>query len=84
MNTNNNAMPLDNMIEWFHTHYEDAIHSVFYDGREGGYQYAPGAGPCDPLDVLQGEFPDIDLGVIEKAVDILQSSGSAWVRRGHY
>ena len=84
MNTNNVAVPLDSMVEWFHAHYEDAVNGVFYNGREGGYQYAPGAGPYDPLNVLQGEFPDADSDVIGEAADILRSFGSAWVRKGRY
>ena len=84
MTKNNAATPLDNILEWFHTNYEDAVHGVFYNSREGGYQYAPGAGPHDPLDVLRGEFPDADPDVLQEAADILLSSGSAWVKKGRY
>jgi hypothetical protein len=77
-------VPLEDILEWFHHNYGDAVHSVFYDGREGGYQYAPDAGPCDPLDELREEFPCVNPGLLQKAADILGSSGGAWVRRGRY
>jgi hypothetical protein len=44
------------VLAWFYANYQDAVHSVFYDGRDGGYQYAPGAGPCDPLEVLREQL----------------------------
>ena len=72
------------ILEWFHKNYEDAAHSVFYDGNEGGYQYAPDAGPLDPQDVLQQEFSDADPAILKEAADSLLSSGSAWVKRGRY
>jgi hypothetical protein len=68
----------------FNENYEDAVHGVFYDGGEGGYQYAPGFAPCNPLDVLKEWFPDADLEVLEEANNTLQSSGSAWVRKERY
>jgi hypothetical protein len=72
------------MLQRFNKDYEDAVHGVFYNGREGGYQYLPGAGPCDPLDVLQAEFPDAAPEVLQEAADILASEGSAWVKKGVY
>lgn len=83
-NKDNLDLLLEVILEWFHTNYEDAVHGVFYNGRKGGYQYAPGAGPCDPLDVLRGELPEAHPAVLEEAADILRSSGSAWVKRGRY
>lgn len=77
-------VPLEMMLGWFHNHYEDAAHGVFYDGREGGYQYSPGTGPRDPLQVLQGEFPDADPEVLREAADKLLSEGSTWVNKGVY
>jgi HEPN/RES N-terminal domain 1 len=77
-------VPLEAMLERFHNHYEDAAHGVFYDGREGGYQYLPGTGPCDPLEVLQKEFPDADPEVLREAADKLLSEGNAWVKKGVY
>lgn len=80
----NVEVPLDTMLEWFHANYEDAIHGVFYSGRDEGYQYAPGAGPHDPLDELQGEFPNADLDVLQGAADILGFRGGAWIKKGRY
>jgi hypothetical protein len=60
------------------------VHSVFYDGRDGGYQYAPGAGPCDPLEVLQEQFPEADEQVIKEAVREIESEGGAWVNKRKY
>lgn len=77
-------VPLETMLERFKTSYEDAVHGVLYNGRDGGYQYLPGAGPCEPLEVLQEEFPDADPEVLQKAADILLSEGSAWVKKGVY
>jgi hypothetical protein len=77
-------LPLEEILEWFYANYEDADHGVFHDCREGGYQYLPGAGPYDPLDVMQGEFPDANPDVLQEAADILLSSGSAWVKKGVY
>jgi hypothetical protein len=75
---------LESMLQWFNNNYEDAVHGVFYNGREEGYQYLPGAGPCDPLDVLQSEFPDADPEMLQEAADILLSEGSPWVKKDVY
>jgi len=83
-NISNFEMPLEDILEWFQTNYEDAVHGVFHNGREGGYEYAPDAGPYDPLDVLQGEFSQANPGVLQEAANILRSSGSAWVKKGRY
>jgi hypothetical protein len=68
----------------FMKHYEDAAHSVFYNGRKGGYQYLPGFEPCEPIDVLRGMFPHADSEVLEEAADELRSMASAWVKKGAY
>lgn len=77
-------MTLEDLLEWFYNHYEDAVHGVFYDGGEGGYQYLTGAGPCEPLEVLQQEFPRATREVLREAEKILLSEGSAWVKQGTY
>lgn len=84
LNKNYAEVPLEDILEWFHTNYEDAANGVFYNGREGGYQYLPGAGPCDPLDVLQAEFPDATSEILQKAANTLVSEASAWVKKGVY
>ena len=68
------------MLQWFRQNYEDAAHSVFHNARKGGYQYAPGAGPCDPPTVLQEEFPNADLKTVEEAASKL-NDGTPWVRK---
>ncbi len=78
------VLSVENLLEWFNNNYEDAVHGVFYNSCDGGYQYAPGAGPCDPLEVLQAEFPDADPEVLREAADILLSQAGAWVKKGHY
>lgn len=75
---------LETMLESFKNNHEDAAHGVFYNGREGGYQYLPGAGSCDPLEVLQEEFPHADSEVVQEAADILLSEAGAWVKKGVY
>jgi hypothetical protein len=73
----------DFLIEWFSKNHEDAAHGVPRDGR-GGYVYAEGHGPYDPMDVLNGAFPDEDRDVLEEAASDLRSSASAWVKKGYY
>jgi hypothetical protein len=73
----------DEMIEWFHAHYEDPANGVPYDGREGGYQYFNG-GPFDPLEVLSEEYPDAPFEVVEKAAEEIYGDGFEWVRKGDY
>jgi hypothetical protein len=72
------------VLACFYANYQDAVHSVFYDGRDGGYQYAPGAGPCDPLEVLREQFPEADEHVIKEAVREIESEGGAWVNKRKY
>jgi hypothetical protein len=52
-----NLITAARLVAWFKTHHEDAADGVFYKGREGGYQYAPGAGPVDPKGTLLEAFP---------------------------
>jgi hypothetical protein len=83
-NKNDVEVPLEDILDWFHTNYEDAVHGVFHNGRDEGYQFLPGAGPCDPLDELQAEFPDADPEVLQEAADILLPEANAWVKKGVY
>lgn len=82
--TNSNLSPSARLVAWFNTHYEDAAHNVFYNGSEGGYQYAPGAGPVDPKETLLEEFPKVKSDVLAKAVNELLSEAGAWVKKSQY
>ena len=64
--------------------FEDACHGVFHDANEGGYQYLPGNGPCEPLDELQEMIPDAEPKVLSEVAAWLTSNGSAWVKKGVY
>src|SRR5262245_31613642 len=46
---------IDEMVEWFHSNYEDPANHMPYESAEGGYQWIWG-GPYDASDVLQDEF----------------------------
>ncbi len=84
MANNKVVLSPENLLEWFNNNYEDAVHGVFHNSRDGGYQYAPGASQCDPLEVLQAEFPDADPELVQEAADILLSQAGAWVKKGRY
>jgi hypothetical protein len=40
MANNKVVLSVENLLEWFNNNYEDAVHGVFYNGCEGGYQFA--------------------------------------------
>ncbi len=46
------------MIEWFGHHYEDPVHRLPYNSREGGYLWMHG-GPYTAGEVLHDKFSDI-------------------------
>ncbi|NMA74823.1 MAG: DUF4935 domain-containing protein [Bacteroidales bacterium] len=72
------------MTDWFLSEYETPANAVFYDGREGGYQYFNGE-PCDPFDVLSSKYPQYPKIVINKATKRLRALyGEDWVRIGDY
>ncbi len=58
------------MLDWFYENYEDPVHRMPHEAREGGYIYING-GPYDARDVLVDAFDtyataeEIDV-VIEK------------------
>lgn len=63
------------MIEWFGTRYEDPVHSLSYNSREGGYLW--GDGPYDASDVLAREFGSIAKErAVERAVEQITSDGT--------
>lgn len=71
------------MVEWFEENYEDPANGVPHDSGEGGYQYFNG-GPYDPNEVLQEEYPEAPLSVVEAACEHIYGNGADWVRKGDY
>jgi hypothetical protein len=66
---------LEIMQTWFHERFEDPVHELPYNSREGGYQYING-GPVDANEELQDEFGTVvDLNLIEEAVKELEVDG---------
>lgn len=68
--------------DWFFENYEDPANSQPYESAEGGYQYIR-PGPFDAEEVVreayEGSVPD---GLIDAAVDRIQSGGFDWVPVG--
>ena len=73
---------LETMRAWFEERYEDPVHSLPYEGREGGYQWIDG-GPFDAEEELGGTFggvvPD---DVIEELARELDAESPQWVYIG--
>ena len=73
---------LEIMRTWFMERYEDPVHSLPYDGREGGYQWIFGP-PFDAEeelnDAFSGVVPD---DVIEKLARELDMESPEWVYIG--
>lgn len=64
------------MVEWFHRYYEDPVHEMPYESREGGYQYIYG-GPYDAESELYKEFGTAARGeALARAVDTIQEDGT--------
>ena len=64
----------EDIVDWFFERYEDPVHRLPYISAEGGYQWIYG-GPYDAREVLGENFPDTDEGVIEAAVEEIESDG---------
>ncbi len=72
------------MAKWFLEHYQDPVHGVPYNGREGGYQYVNG-GPYDASEQIQKHFPNAEVTDVEKAVEEIESDGiTEWVKAREY
>ena len=71
----------ETMLKWFQSQYEDAAEGIFFNSREGGYQYEEGNRPCDPSTVLQEEFPDADFEIVKRVADGLSREGTPWVKK---
>ena len=66
------------MTSWFPQKYDRATESLFYDSREGGFQYPPGSHPIDIRSVLEENFPKATQTSIDEAVHELEDDGP-WV-----
>ena len=66
------------MREWFLANYEDPVHSLPYESREGGYIWLDG-GPYDPHEELHGKFEEfVPEEVIEDLGDQLFAECHQW------
>jgi len=71
---------IDEMIDWFHDHYEDPAQNTPFESREGGYQWVWG-GPYDASEELSDHFDNESEFNIAKAVENIQASGmTEWAR----
>lgn len=73
------ALPQDQqielMVEWFGERYEDPVHRMPYNSREGGYLWING-GPYDADEEIQSEFSDVaEFDVMQRAVEEITSEG---------
>lgn len=74
---------VDEIKEWFFANYKDPANGVPYESKEGGYQYFAG-GPYDPIEEIQGEFPDAEFDLIEQAASEIYGYGFEWVKNDEY
>ncbi|MBW8300578.1 MAG: hypothetical protein K0M60_13335 [Hydrogenophaga sp.] len=66
---------IEEMVEWFHQHFEDPAERTPYESSEGGYQWIWG-GPHDAREELEAEFgDDVDFEIIEEAVAEIERDG---------
>ncbi|HEX8583124.1 MAG TPA: hypothetical protein VF680_01780 [Allosphingosinicella sp.] len=69
--------------EWFYENFEDPVHAMPYNGREGGYLYIHG-GPFEAADQIWGAFAGAaEDDEIEEAIDDIDAEGSEWAPAGH-
>lgn len=71
------------MVDWFHSEFENPVQHVPYESAEGGYQYYAG-GPYDARDELTDRFPEVSESLVEEAAKIIEGEGTEWVRKGDY
>ena len=71
------------MREWFLSNYEDPVHSLPYESREGGYIWIDG-GPYDPHEELHDKFGEfVPEEVIETLGDELLVECHEWAAQIH-
>lgn len=64
--------------QWFSLNFEDPVHSMPYNGREGGYLYIRG-GPYDAREIIEHVFDGLSEEVIEAAIGAVESESTDWV-----
>ncbi|MDR0946351.1 MAG: hypothetical protein LBM87_01200 [Ruminococcus sp.] len=74
---------VDDLVKWFFQNYKNPADGVYYDKREGGYQYLNG-GPYDAEEVLVEKYPDVDEDTLNKAVSNIEAQGYEWVGIDEY
>jgi len=79
----NTPFTVAELLDWFHSEFENPVHHVPYETAEGGYQYYAG-GPYDARDELVDHFPGVSENLIEDAAKIIEADGTEWVRKGDY
>lgn len=80
---NPDFVPVGEMVDWFLDAYEDPVHHMPHDSREGGYQYTQG-GPYDARTELGERYPEAREEDIEEAARIVESESPEWVKKGGY
>ena len=72
---------IQSLVDWFFERYEDPVHAMPYNGKEGGYLYV-GGGPFDANEQLFDAFPEMPKGIIEAAVNEIEAEGTLeWAAR---
>jgi hypothetical protein len=78
---------IEAMRRWFYARYEDPVHSLPYDGKEGGYQFIWGS-PADPDDKIQQRFSGLVPHEIMRSLieDLWDEAGDEWapIDRGEF
>ena len=71
------------MRDWFLGNYEDPVHSLPYESREGGYIWVYG-GPYDASEVLHEKFGRfVSEAIIDRLADELFEECSEWAEQIH-
>jgi hypothetical protein len=70
---------VSDLTDWFLSRYQDPVHALPFDSREGGYQWL-GTGPHDAREVLASEFPDVHPTVLDEAAESLEDESFEWMR----
>lgn len=74
-------MQINELVDWFDDHYDDPANHLPYSSDGGGYQWIYGS-PCDAKEELEDNFFDTTEGIIESAVDIIESGGTMeWCKK---
>ena len=76
------GLSMDEAVElirqWFFDNFEDPVHSVPYNSREGGYLYV--WGPYNARDIIENVFADTASDeLIDAAINSVEAEGYEWV-----